>query len=106
MNEKEIAVLNRLVSAYFDIAEIQAIEEKPMYMKDWMSQLDDFISINHRKLINNAGKVSQIEAKAKALREYEKYREKDFDELTQVEKDFILSIKQTEKLLANNQKKN
>lgn len=106
LNEKEIAVLNRLVSAYFDIAEIQAIEEKPMYMKDWMSQLDDFISINHRKLINNAGKVSQIEAKAKALREYEKYREKDFDELTQVEKDFILSIKQTEKLLANNQKKN
>ena len=106
LNEKEIAVLNRLVSAYFDIAEIQAIEEKPMYMKDWMSQLDDFISINHRKLINNAGKVSQIEAKVKALREYEKYREKDFDELTQVEKDFILSIKQTEKLLANNQKKN
>ena len=106
LNEKEIAVLNRLVSAYFDIAEIQAIEEKPMYMKDWMSQLDDFISINHRKLINNAGKVSQIEAKAKALREYEKYREKDFDELTQVEKDFILSIKQTEKLLVNNQKKN
>ena len=106
LNEKEIAVLNRLVSAYFDIAEIQAIEEKPMYMKDWMAQLDDFISINHRKLINNSGKVSQIEAKAKALREYEKYREKDFDELTQVEKDFILSLKQTEKLLANNQKKN
>lgn len=105
LNEKEIAVLNRLVSAYFDIAEIQAIEEKPMYMKDWLSQLDDFISINHRTLLNDAGKVSKIEAQAKALREYEKYREKGFDELTQVEKDFLLSIKQTEKLLTNKTKK-
>ncbi len=105
LSEKELAVLNRLVSAYFDIAEIQAIEEKPMYMKDWMKQLDDFISINHRTLLNDAGKVSQIEAKAKALREYEKYREKGFEELTQVEKDFLLSIKQTEKLLTNKTKK-
>lgn len=79
LSEKEIAVLNRLVSAYFDIAEIQAIEERPMYMKDWMKELDDFISINHRTLLNDASKVSQIEAEAKALKEYEKYKEKGFD---------------------------
>lgn len=101
LNEKELAVLNRLVSAYFDIAEIQAIEERPMYMKDWMKELDDFISINHRTLLNDAGKVSQIEAEAKALKEYEKYKEKGFEELTQVEKDFLTSIKETEKLLSN-----
>lgn len=101
LSEKELAVLNRLVSAYFDIAEIQAIEERPMYMKDWMKELDDFISINHRELLNDAGKVSQIEAQAKALQEYEKYKEKGFEELTQVEKDFLTSIKKTEKLLTN-----
>ena len=101
LNQKELAVLNRLVSAYFDIAEIQALEERPMHMQDWIKQLDDFISINHRTLLNDAGKVSQIEAQAKALEEYEKYKAKDFEELTQVEKDFLLSIKQTEKLLTN-----
>ena len=100
LNEKELAVLNRLVSAYFDIAEIQAIEKRPMYMKDWMKELDDFISINHRTLLNDAGKVSQIEAQAKALQEYEKYKEKGFEELTQVEKDFLTSIKETEKLIS------
>lgn len=105
LNQKELAVLNRLVSAYFDIAEIQALEERPMHMQDWIKQLDDFISINHRTLLNDAGKVSQIEAQAKALEEYEKYKAKDFEELTQVEKDFLLSIKQTEKLLTNKTKK-
>lgn len=101
LNEKELAVLNRLVSAYFDIAEIQAIEERPMYMRDWIKELDEFISINHRNTLENAGKISQIEARAKALREYEKYKQKNIDELTQVEKDFLASIKQAEKLLTN-----
>lgn len=101
LNEKELAVLNRLVSAYFDIAEIQAIEERPMYMKDWIKELDDFISINHRELLNDAGKISHIEAQAKALEEYKKYNEKPFEELTQVEKDFLTTIKRTEHLLEN-----
>ncbi len=101
LNEKELAVLNRLVSAYFDIAEIQAIEERPMYMRDWIKELDEFISINHRNTLENPGKISQIEARAKALKEYEKYKQKSIDELTQVEKDFLASIKQAEKLLTN-----
>jgi len=101
LNQKELAVLNRLVSAYFDIAEIRAIEERPMYMRDWLKELDDFISINHRNTLDNAGTISQIEAREKALAEYDKYKKKDFEEMTQVEKDFLASIKQAEKLLTN-----
>jgi len=96
LNEKELAILNRLVSAYFDIAEVRAIEEVPMNMKDWIEQLDDFLRSSKRQLIENAGTVSRIEAEAKASLEYDKYKKKPFEELTQVEKDFLSSIKEAQ----------
>ena len=63
-------------------------------MTDWLDRLDRFVTANDYNLLQDAGIISHIEAEAKALAEYEKYRQKPFDELTQVEKDFISSLKQ------------
>lgn len=93
LNEDEINILNRLVSAYLEFAELQAIRQKPMYMKDWIAKLDDFIKMSGSELLSNAGKISHDQAKLKAELEYEKYREKTKAELSQVEKDFIESLK-------------
>lgn len=99
LKEDELNILNRLVSAYLEFAELQAIRQKPMYMKDWMQKLDDFLKMSGSKLLENAGKVSHEQAKLKAELEFEKYREKTKDELSKVEKDFLESIKATQKKL-------
>jgi len=99
LNEDELNVLNRLVSAYLELAELQAIKQKPMYMEDWMQKLDDFLKISGSKLLKNAGKISHEQAKIKAELEFEKYREKTKDELSKVEKDFLESIKAAQKKL-------
>ena len=97
LNEDEINILNRLVTAYLEFAELQAIRQKPMYMKDWIAKLDDFIKMSGSELLSNAGKISHDQARLKAELEYEKYREKTKAELSQVEKDFIESLKDTQK---------
>jgi hypothetical protein len=99
LTEQEIGVLNRMVSAYFDIAEVRAMEHEPMYMKDWLLQLDDFIKLNRKEILTHAGKVSHIEATEKALAEYAKYKEKSTEELTQVERDFLDTIHRAYELL-------
>jgi hypothetical protein len=97
--EDEINILNRLVSAYLEFAELQAIRQKPMYMRDWIQKLDDFIKMTGSELLQNAGKFSHEEAKIKAEIEFEKYKEKNKDELSKVEQDFLESIKETQKML-------
>ena len=99
LKEDEISILNRLVSAYLEFAELQAIRQKPMYMKDWIEKLDDFIKMSGSELLQHAGKISREQAKIKAELEYEKYRQKQKDELSKVELDFLESIKETQKLL-------
>ncbi|MGI6308332.1 MAG: virulence RhuM family protein [Dethiobacteria bacterium] len=99
LKEDEIKILNQLVSAYLEFAELQAIRQKPMYMKDWIAKLDDFIKMSGSELLQNAGKISHEQAKIKAELEYEKYREKTKGELTKVERDFLESIKETQKKL-------
>ena len=99
LKEDEISILNRLVSAYLEFAELQAIRQKPMYMKDWIEKLDDFIKMSGSELLQHAGKISHEQAKIKAELEYEKYRQKQKDELSKVELDFLESIKETQKLL-------
>ena len=71
LNEDEINILNRLVTAYLEFAELQAIRQKPMYMKDWIAKLDDFIKMSGSELLSNAGKISHDQAKFKAELEYE-----------------------------------
>lgn len=101
LTEKELGVLNRLVSAYLDLAEIKALRGEKMKMRDWLVQIDAFLTMTRSEVLNSAGTVSQIEAQAKAEAEYIKYKNKSIDELTAVERDFLLSLKQTQKRLEN-----
>ena len=90
LEESELKVLNNLVSGYFDMAEINAIEHKPMYMDDYVKQLDSVLSSGNRKLLTGAGSVSHKQALEKAKTEYRKYQEIT---LTPVEKAYLESIK-------------
>lgn len=104
LKEEELAVLNRLVSAYLDIAEINALQEKPMYMKDWIEILDGFIRMSRQEVLTHAGKISADLALKKALSEFESYRKKTNDELSEVEIHFIKEIEQTTNKLRISQK--
>ena len=97
--EEELALLNRLVSAYLDIAEINAMQRKPMYMKDWIEVLDGFITMSRQDVLTHAGKISAELAHKKALEEYDAYKQKSLDELSEVEKQFIASIEQAKEKL-------
>lgn len=101
LDEKELNILNRITSAYLEFAELQAIRQIPMTMKDWIAKLDDFIKMTGSELIENPGKISKLEAENKALAEYAKYKETIKDELSEVEKHFLESVKQTQKQLEN-----
>ena len=90
LEENELKVLNNLVSGYFDLAEINAIEHKPMYMDDYVKQLDSVLSSGNRKLLTGVGSVSHKQALEKAKSEYRKYQEIT---LTPVEKAYLESIK-------------
>lgn len=74
LKEDELKILNNLVSGYFDLAEISAIEHKPMYMNDYVTQLDAVLSSGGRKLLESAGTVSHDVAIKKAKAEYKKYQ--------------------------------
>ena len=94
LEENELKVLNNLVSGYFDLAEINAIEHKPMYMDDYVKQLDSVLSSGNRKLLTGAGSISHKQALEKAKSEYRKYQEIT---LTPVEKAYLESIKEVSK---------
>jgi len=94
LTEKELKILNNLVSGYFDFAEIHAMKRKPMYMKDYIKQLDNILSATGEKLLSDAGSVSHKKAINKAELEYKKYQEKT---LSEVEKVFLESVKELEK---------
>ena len=94
LEENELKVLNNLVSGYFDLAEINAIEHKPMYMDDYVKQLDSVLSSGNRKLLTGSGSVSHKHALEKAKSEYRKYQEIT---LTPVEKAYLESIKEVSK---------
>ena len=104
LSEIELSVLNHLVSAYLDIAEVNALLGKTMYMKDWIVVLDGFIKMSRQNILSDAGKISAELAEKKALAEYETYKSKSIDELSEVEKQFILSIENAHKKLSKNKK--
>ncbi len=92
LTEKELDVLNRMVTAYLELAELQALNRKPMYMKDWINRLDDFLTMTGNDILKHAGSVSHQQALNKAHSEYLKYRETIKDSLSKVEKDFIKQL--------------
>lgn len=103
LKEEELKILNNLVSGYFDLAEINAIEHKPMYMSDYVEQLDSVLSSGNRKLLTGAGSVSHDQAMKKAKDEYRKYQEIT---LSPVEEEYLKSIKGVEKEVKKNTGKN
>ena len=94
LDEKELAVLNLLVSGFLDFAELQALEERSMTMADWVVELDHHLSANRRQLLMGKGTVSSKDAIAKAERELELYRAK---EMSKLESDFDRAVKQLTK---------
>jgi len=94
LTETELKILNNLVSGYFDFAEIQAMKQKPMYMEDYIHQLDNILSSTGEKVLQSAGSISHEQAVEKALVEYRKYQEKA---LSPVEQAYLDTIKKVEK---------
>lgn len=99
LNEEELGTLNRLVSAYLDLAELQAMRKKPMYMKDWVARLDDYLRMTDSEVLQNAGKVSHALAEQRAKEEYQKYKRLHSGELSRVEQAFLESVEATARRL-------
>lgn len=99
LNEEELNVLNRMVTAYLELAELQALNRKPMYMKDWIERLDDFLKMTGNDILKNAGTISHERALEKANAEYQKYKELTKNELSEAEKHFVKQIETTAKKL-------
>lgn len=105
LTEEELNILNRTVTAYLELAELQALNRKPMYMQDWITRLDDFLRMVGNEVLQHAGAVSHDQAVKKAELEYAKYKEKTKNELSKVEKDFVAFIDTTAKSLERKNKK-
>ena len=99
LTEQELKELNAITSAYLDFAELQALRRKTMTMRDWVAKLDDFLHMSDSEVLQNAGSISHEMALEKAKTEYDIYRKQTADELSQVEKDFLDSVKKTQKML-------
>ncbi|MBF8263033.1 MAG: virulence RhuM family protein [Parachlamydiales bacterium] len=97
LNEEELKILNLIVSLYLDFAELQALSRTPMYMKDWIAKLDDFLRMASRDILSHAGKISHEEALDKARAEYSKYQQQILDAPSLVEQHFLETIKEFER---------
>lgn len=105
LSKDEINILGRMVTAYLDIAELQAMNRNPMTMQDWTEKLDGFLRMTGKDVLQNAGTVSYEDAKSKALQEYEKFKMRTKDELSQVETHFLQAIEKAEKELTEGEGK-
>jgi len=101
LKENELKILNNLVSGYFDIAEINALEHKPLYMSDYIRQLDSVLTSGNRPLLEGSGSVSHAQALEKATSEYRKYKN---NTLSPVEEAYLETVKETAKLVKKNAK--
>lgn len=99
LTHEEVKSLNRIVSLYLDFAEMQAEEHRPMYMKDWINILDDFLRISRKDILTHAGKVSAKLAKEKADNEYDKFKERTQNNLSPVEIHFLENFEREQKRL-------
>ena len=99
LTHEEVKSLNRIVSLYLDFAEMQAEEHRPMYMKDWINILDDFLRISRKDILTHAGKISAKLAKEKADQEYDKFKERTKNNLSPVEIHFLENFEREQKRL-------
>jgi hypothetical protein len=97
LNEQELNMLNRMVTAYLELAELQALNQTPMYMADWVERLNDFLKMTGKEILTHSGTISHQQAIEKARAEYESFNDKNKNGLSKVEKDFIQQIETTAK---------
>jgi len=102
LTKDELFRLNRMVSAFFDLAEIKAQEQTKMYMKDWIAELDKFVTIYGKWVLEDSGKISNTQALEKAEKEYRTYQAKT---LSPVEKEYLESLKEVQKKVEKKAKK-
>lgn len=98
LNDKELDILNRIVSMYLDYAELQAIEQRTMTMNDWVKELNYFLTMNRKDILKDSGKISHEEAMNHARKEYNKYKDRIALKPSEVELHYLESIKDLEKL--------
>lgn len=98
LSEEELGILNRIVTAYLELAEVQALNRQPMTMTDWQQRLDQFLTMTGRELLTHAGNISHQQALNKAHQEFEKYREQRLQQPTDVEKHFVEAEKKLKRL--------
>ena len=98
LDEKELDALNKIVTAYLDIAEVHALNQEPMYMKDWLETIDDYLRMTRRDILTTKGKVTHQQALEKAHLEYEKYKRNPEYILYPVECHFLEGIGELDKL--------
>ena len=99
LTEEELDILNRIVNLFLDFAELQAKSHTPMYMKDWVQKLDDFLKLSGKELLNHAGTISAEVAKLKANAEYDKFKARSLERLSPVEIHFIENFEKERKRL-------
>lgn len=92
LKEDELNLLNRIVSAYLELAEIQALSQVTMTMSDWIERLQQFLAMTGRDILSHAGKISRDEALVKAREEYGKFKSNQISNPTQAEKNFVESL--------------
>ena len=97
LRAEELEGLNRIVTAYLEFAELRALNRRPMYMRDWIAKLEDFLRLSGREILTHAGKISHEQALRKAEREFEKFRVRELAQPSQVEKDFDEAVKKLPK---------
>ena len=98
LNEKELDILNRIVSMYLDFAELQALNRRPMHMRDWLTKLDDFLKLSGRDILTDAGKISHDQALEKAHAEYERYHREKINEPSAVERNCLEAIQDVKQI--------
>jgi len=98
LNQEELDILNRIVSMYLDFAELQALNRTPMYMKDWISKLDEFLKLSGRDILEHAGSIAHEDAIQKARLEYEKWHQEQLAQPTAAEKHFVEALQEVKQI--------
>ncbi len=98
LNQEELDILNRIVSMYLDFAELQALNRTPMYMKDWISKLDEFLKLSGRDILEHAGSIAHQDAIQKARLEYDKWHLEQLSQPTVAEKHFVEAIQEVKQI--------